>query len=219
MHGDPGKGVVDELGRCHDFDNLYIADTGVFPRCTSVNPMLTGMALAHRTAQQPRVGPRPASEKEAGPGRKSRGAPGAGVTARTTPCGPSCRSERGPGPWEEGSLMRLAVIAPVLVLLLGVPAAAQYNQAKNEPRECRILTKQIERYGKDIERAQDRRNELWEHSLEQQIVRARLAARRALPGLPGPRSPCRSSWRSSSTSRRRRPGSTSPGTTEPAVLR
>jgi len=51
MHGDPARGVVDELGRCHDFDNLYIADTGVFPRCTSVNPMLTGMALAHRTAQ------------------------------------------------------------------------------------------------------------------------------------------------------------------------
>jgi choline dehydrogenase-like flavoprotein len=51
MHGDPTRGVVDELGRCHDVDNLYIADTGVFPRCTSVNPMLTGMALAHRTAQ------------------------------------------------------------------------------------------------------------------------------------------------------------------------
>jgi choline dehydrogenase-like flavoprotein len=51
MHGDPARGVVDELGRCHDLDNLYLADTGVFPRCTSVNPMLTGMALAHRTAE------------------------------------------------------------------------------------------------------------------------------------------------------------------------
>jgi choline dehydrogenase-like flavoprotein len=50
MHGDPRRGVVDELGRCHDLDNLYVADTGAFPRCTSVNPMLTGMALAHRTA-------------------------------------------------------------------------------------------------------------------------------------------------------------------------
>jgi choline dehydrogenase-like flavoprotein len=50
MHGDPRQGVVDEWGRCHDLDNLYVADTGVFPRCTSVNPMLTGMALAHRTA-------------------------------------------------------------------------------------------------------------------------------------------------------------------------
>ena len=74
----------------------------------------------------------------------------------------------------------------MLVLLFGVPAAAQYNQAKNEPRECRIMTKQIERYGKDIERAQDRRNELWEHSLEQQIVA--LASRRAerCPGYPDP---------------------------------
>ena len=50
MHGDPGRGVVDEFGRCHDLDNLYIADTGVFPRCPSVNPMWTLMALAHRTA-------------------------------------------------------------------------------------------------------------------------------------------------------------------------
>ncbi len=51
MHGDPAQGVVDDWGRCHDLENLYVADTGVFPRCTSVNPMLTGMALAHRTAQ------------------------------------------------------------------------------------------------------------------------------------------------------------------------
>jgi len=51
MHGDPARGVVDELGRCHDLDNLYIADTGIFPRCTAVNPMFTGMALAHRQAR------------------------------------------------------------------------------------------------------------------------------------------------------------------------
>jgi choline dehydrogenase-like flavoprotein len=50
MHGDPRKGVVDEYGRCHEMDNLYIADTGVFPRSPSVNPMFTVMALAHRTA-------------------------------------------------------------------------------------------------------------------------------------------------------------------------
>ncbi len=51
MHGDPAQGVVDELGRCHDFDNLCIADSGVFPQCPSVNPMWTVMALARRTAQ------------------------------------------------------------------------------------------------------------------------------------------------------------------------
>ena len=51
MHGDPTKGVVDEYGRAHDFENLYIADTGIFPQCPSVNPMFTGMALARRQAQ------------------------------------------------------------------------------------------------------------------------------------------------------------------------
>ncbi len=50
MHGNPSQGVVDELGRCHDIENLYIADTGIFPQCPSVNPMWTGMALARRTA-------------------------------------------------------------------------------------------------------------------------------------------------------------------------
>ena len=50
MHGDPTRGVVDEEGRCHDLENLYIADTGIFPQCPSVNPMLTGMALARRQA-------------------------------------------------------------------------------------------------------------------------------------------------------------------------
>ena len=50
MHGDPTRGVVDATGRCHDHENLWIADTGVFPQCPSVNPMWTVMALAHRTA-------------------------------------------------------------------------------------------------------------------------------------------------------------------------
>ena len=46
----PPRGVVDEDGKCHDYENLWIADTGIFPRCPSVNPMWTGMALAHRSA-------------------------------------------------------------------------------------------------------------------------------------------------------------------------
>lgn len=50
MHGDPKKGVVDEYGLCHGYDNLYVADTGIFPRCPSVNPMFTVLALAHRQA-------------------------------------------------------------------------------------------------------------------------------------------------------------------------
>ncbi len=50
MHGDPRRGVVDQYGKCHDLENLWIADTGIFPQCPSVNPMWTGMALAHRAA-------------------------------------------------------------------------------------------------------------------------------------------------------------------------
>lgn len=52
MHGDGRYGVVDQYGRCHEADNLYLADTGILPRSPSVNPMLTLMALAHRGAQQ-----------------------------------------------------------------------------------------------------------------------------------------------------------------------
>jgi choline dehydrogenase-like flavoprotein len=52
MHGNPERGVVDEYGKCHDVKDLYIADTGVFPECPSVNPMWTAMALAHRTARR-----------------------------------------------------------------------------------------------------------------------------------------------------------------------
>jgi choline dehydrogenase-like flavoprotein len=43
-------GVVDQDGRCHDLDNLYIADTGIFAGSPAVNPMLTVMALADRIA-------------------------------------------------------------------------------------------------------------------------------------------------------------------------
>ncbi len=50
MHGDPRRGVVDEFGRCHAAENLFVADTGFLPRSPAVNPMLVTMALAHRVA-------------------------------------------------------------------------------------------------------------------------------------------------------------------------
>ncbi|MBI4701137.1 MAG: GMC family oxidoreductase [Deltaproteobacteria bacterium] len=50
MSREPGQGVVDELGRCHDMDNVYVADTGIFSGSSAVNPMLTCMALADRVA-------------------------------------------------------------------------------------------------------------------------------------------------------------------------
>jgi choline dehydrogenase-like flavoprotein len=51
MSRDPRTGVVDASGRCHEADNLYIADTGIFPGSPAVNPMLTCMALADRIAR------------------------------------------------------------------------------------------------------------------------------------------------------------------------
>ncbi|MDP8256848.1 MAG: GMC family oxidoreductase N-terminal domain-containing protein [Candidatus Alcyoniella australis] len=52
MGGDPATSVVDPAGKCHDYDNLYIADTGILPEGTGVNPMFTIMAIADRMAQK-----------------------------------------------------------------------------------------------------------------------------------------------------------------------
>jgi choline dehydrogenase-like flavoprotein len=52
MSPDPARGVVDESGRCHDLDNVYIADTGNFAASSGVNPMLLCMALADRIAAE-----------------------------------------------------------------------------------------------------------------------------------------------------------------------
>ena len=51
MAKDPKDGVVDEWGRVHAMDNVYIVDTGIFPGSPAVNPMLTAMALASRVAK------------------------------------------------------------------------------------------------------------------------------------------------------------------------
>lgn len=50
MSPDPKRGVVDEDGRCHDLDNVYVGDTGNFAASPGVNPMLLCMALADRIA-------------------------------------------------------------------------------------------------------------------------------------------------------------------------
>jgi choline dehydrogenase-like flavoprotein len=51
MSRHPEDGAVDEDGRLHGLDNLYVADTGIFPGSPAVNPMLTVMALADRIAR------------------------------------------------------------------------------------------------------------------------------------------------------------------------
>jgi choline dehydrogenase-like flavoprotein len=48
MGTDQKTSVVDEAGRLHGMDNLYVCDTGIMPEGSGVNPMFTGMALSHR---------------------------------------------------------------------------------------------------------------------------------------------------------------------------
>ncbi len=51
MGTDPAASVVDLSGKCHELDNLYVADTSVFPSCPSVGPGLTTIALSLRLAE------------------------------------------------------------------------------------------------------------------------------------------------------------------------
>jgi choline dehydrogenase-like flavoprotein len=51
MGEDAATSVVDATGRCHDVENLWIADSSVFPSSAAVNPALTIAALALRTAE------------------------------------------------------------------------------------------------------------------------------------------------------------------------
>ena len=50
MDADAANGIVDAAGRVHGLRNVIVADASVFPQASGVNPMLTIMALAHRSA-------------------------------------------------------------------------------------------------------------------------------------------------------------------------
>jgi choline dehydrogenase-like flavoprotein len=52
MGKDPRLSVVDELGRVHDVAGLVITDASVLPGSTYVNPQITIMALAARSARR-----------------------------------------------------------------------------------------------------------------------------------------------------------------------
>jgi choline dehydrogenase-like flavoprotein len=62
MGTDPATSVTNEFGRIHDTTNCYVASPAIFPALGSPNPMLTGIALAHRTSDMltANVLPRPA---------------------------------------------------------------------------------------------------------------------------------------------------------------
>jgi choline dehydrogenase-like flavoprotein len=50
MGADPSRHAVDMDGRVHGLENVYVVDSGIFPGTCAVNPMLTIMALADRSA-------------------------------------------------------------------------------------------------------------------------------------------------------------------------
>jgi len=54
--GRRGEGVVDSWGRHHDVRNLFVADGSIFPTCVAVNPQISIMAFATRTAERIGVG-------------------------------------------------------------------------------------------------------------------------------------------------------------------
>ncbi|HVE74539.1 MAG TPA: GMC family oxidoreductase [Mycobacteriales bacterium] len=51
MGPDPQTSVADPRGELHDARGVWIGDASAFPTPTGANPMLTCMALAHRTAE------------------------------------------------------------------------------------------------------------------------------------------------------------------------
>ena len=51
MGSDPAQSVADGRGELHDAKGVWIGDASAFPTAPGVNPMVTIMSLAHRTAQ------------------------------------------------------------------------------------------------------------------------------------------------------------------------
>jgi choline dehydrogenase-like flavoprotein len=52
MGTDPATSVASPTGQLHDTPGVWIGDTSAFPTASGTNPMITVMALAHRTAEQ-----------------------------------------------------------------------------------------------------------------------------------------------------------------------
>ncbi len=50
MGSDPAESVADGRGQLHDTPGVWIGDASAFPTAPGVNPMISIMSLAHRTA-------------------------------------------------------------------------------------------------------------------------------------------------------------------------
>lgn len=55
MGADPATSVANPWGELHDTPGVWIGDTSAFPTASGTNPMITVMALAHRTAEAMRA--------------------------------------------------------------------------------------------------------------------------------------------------------------------
>jgi len=51
MGADPAENVADARGELHDTRGVWIGDASAFPTASGTNPMISIMALAHRTAE------------------------------------------------------------------------------------------------------------------------------------------------------------------------
>lgn len=52
MGPDPATSVVDSNHKVHGIDNLFVADSSVFPNSTSLDPSLSIMAFSHIAARR-----------------------------------------------------------------------------------------------------------------------------------------------------------------------
>ena len=51
MGADPATSAANPWGELHDVKGVWIGDGSAFPTATGTNPMISVMALAHRTAE------------------------------------------------------------------------------------------------------------------------------------------------------------------------
>jgi choline dehydrogenase-like flavoprotein len=58
MGTDPATSVANPHGELHDTSGVWIGDASAFPTPSGTNPMITIMALAHRTAERILAGAR-----------------------------------------------------------------------------------------------------------------------------------------------------------------
>jgi choline dehydrogenase-like flavoprotein len=65
MGTDPDTSVANPHGELHDTQGVWIGDASAFPTPSGTNPMITIMALAHRTAERIVGAARPAALQEA----------------------------------------------------------------------------------------------------------------------------------------------------------